>query len=102
MNYLLKTAASTCPDEFIGTTGYLVIDLASLTQSVSGHLREGVKEADATDGKGRSILPIQTNSVGMLLEVWNGSSAWGQFADLDVDYSINIGRTFLSLVIPIA
>ena len=77
MNYLLQTAISTGPDEFIGTAGYLVIDLAILTQSLSGHLREGMKEGDATDGQGRSILPIQGNSVGMLLEVWSGSSGFG-------------------------
>lgn len=56
------------PDECIGTIGYLVINLASLTQSLSSHLREGMEEAEATDGKGRSTVPTKADSTGMLLE----------------------------------
>lgn len=61
-----------------------------------------MKEADATDGKGRSILPAKANSVGMLLEIWNGSSGLGRFADLDIDYYITIGRILLNLLISMA
>lgn len=57
---------------------------------------------DATDGKGRSILPAKANSVGMLLEIWNGSSGLGRFADLDIDYYITIGRILLNLLISMA
>lgn len=65
MNYFLQTAVSCSPDEHIGITGSLVINLDCLIQSLSGHLQE---EADATDGKRRSILRTKANSVGMLLE----------------------------------
>lgn len=52
MNYLLKIAAKSSPDEFIETAGYLVIYLASVTQSLSGHHREGMEEGDAMMGRG--------------------------------------------------
>lgn len=93
MNYLLQTAANISPD-VIWTTGYLVVDLASLTQSLSVHLIEGMKGADATNGKGRSMFPAKRNSVNILLEIWNGSSGLG------IDYYITIGRTLLNLLIP--
>lgn len=96
MNYFLQTAADISPDDVIWTTGYLVVDLASLTQSLSVHLIEEMKGADATNGKGRSIFPAKTNSVGMLLEIWNGSLGLG------IDYYITIGRTLLNLLIPMA
>ena len=44
MNYLLQTAISTGPDEFIGTAGYLVVDLAILIQSQAISEKEWKKQ----------------------------------------------------------